>query len=52
MNTAWIALLMISEPFQHKGYGIEAYETLEQFIFTDPFVDCIELGVLPGNEKG
>jgi RimJ/RimL family protein N-acetyltransferase len=51
-RTAWIALLLISELFQEKGYGAETYKTLEHYIFSEPEVDRIELGVLPGNDKG
>jgi hypothetical protein len=51
-GTAWIALLMISEPFQHDGYGAETYKIIERFILADPLVGHIELGVLVTNNQG
>jgi RimJ/RimL family protein N-acetyltransferase len=51
-DTAWIALLMIAEPFHHRGYGKEAYHAVEKFIFADGLVRQIGLGVLPGNTEG
>ena len=46
---AWIALLMIAEPHQRKGYGTEAYQLIEETIFADPDVQTIGLGVLVNN---
>jgi RimJ/RimL family protein N-acetyltransferase len=46
---AWIALLMISEQRQGRGYGQEAYALVEEIIFADPQVDIIKLGVLSHN---
>jgi RimJ/RimL family protein N-acetyltransferase len=46
---AWLALLMIAEPYQRQGYGAEAYELIERAIFADPDVQTIGLGVLINN---
>jgi ribosomal protein S18 acetylase RimI-like enzyme len=46
---AWIALLMISEPQQSRGFGKEAYDLVEGIIFADSQVDIITLGVLSHN---
>ena len=48
-SQAWLALLMIAEPFQHRGYGIEAYKSIEDAIFKNPDVRSIRLGVLERN---
>ena len=51
-DTAWIALLLFAESAQQHGYGTEAYQTIERFIFSDAGVQNIELGVLPNNLSG
>ena len=51
-TAAWIALLLIVGPQQSQGYGTEAYQAVEQFIFIDLSVHSIELGVLPANKSG
>jgi len=48
-SQAWIALLLIAEPYQRQGYGAEAYGLIEQAIFADPDVQTIGLGVLVNN---
>ena len=48
-SQAWIALLMIAEPFQRQGYGTEAYRLIEDSILADPDVQIIGLGVLINN---
>jgi RimJ/RimL family protein N-acetyltransferase len=48
-SLAWIALLMIAEPYQRQGYGSEAYRLIEETIFADPDVQTIGLGVLVNN---
>ncbi len=49
LSQAWIALLMIAEPYQRKGYGREAYRMIENAIYSDPRVRTIGLGVLVRN---
>ena len=46
---AWIALLMISEPYQLRGYGRSACRLIEQAIFADPDIQSIRMGVLANN---
>jgi RimJ/RimL family protein N-acetyltransferase len=46
---AWIALLMIAEPFQRQGYGEEAYRLIEELVFSNRAILTIKLGVLPNN---
>ncbi len=46
---AWIALLMIAEPCQGRGYGTEAAQHIEDAIFSAPGVQAIKLGVLSNN---
>jgi RimJ/RimL family protein N-acetyltransferase len=48
-SQAWIALLMIAEPYQRQGYGTEAYRLIEDTLFADPGVQTISLGVLVNN---
>jgi len=48
-NRAWIALLLIAEPYQRQGYGMEAYRLIEEAIFADPDVETLGLGVLVNN---
>ena len=48
-SQAWIALLMISGPYQRRRYGTEAYGLVEEAIFSDPSVQTISLGVLINN---
>ncbi len=48
-NYAWIALLMMAEPHQRKGYGTEAYRLIEAAILANPDVQTIGLGVLANN---
>jgi RimJ/RimL family protein N-acetyltransferase len=48
-SQAWIALLMITEPYQRQGYGSQAYRLIEQAIWADPVVQTIGLGVLVNN---
>jgi RimJ/RimL family protein N-acetyltransferase len=51
-SQAWIALLMIAEKFQSRGYGAEAYRLVEEAILSNPEVHTIKLGVLPNNPRG
>jgi len=51
-SLAWIALLMMAEPFQRKGYSAEAYRLIEETIFSNPDVQTIGLGVLVNNGPG
>jgi RimJ/RimL family protein N-acetyltransferase len=46
---AWIALLMIAEPFQRLGYGSEACGIIENEILGNIGVRTIKLGVLANN---
>jgi RimJ/RimL family protein N-acetyltransferase len=48
-SQAWIALLMIAEPYQRRGYGSEADRLIEETIWADPAVQTIGLGVLTNN---
>lgn len=48
-SQAWVALLMIAEPYQRQGYGGEAYRLIEETIFADPDIQTIGLGVLVNN---
>ncbi len=48
-NRAWIALLLIAEPYQRQSYGSEVYRLIEESIFADPDVQTIGLGVLVNN---
>ena len=48
-NRAWIALLLIAEPYQRQGYGSEAYRLIEESIFADPDMQTLGLGVLVNN---
>lgn len=48
-SQAWIALLMIAEPYQRQGYGAEACRLIEDSILADPGVQTIGLGVLITN---
>ena len=48
-NRAWIALLLIAEPYQRQGYGTEAYRLIEETVFADPDVQTLGLGVLVNN---
>jgi len=48
-NRAWIALLLIAEPYQRQGYGTEAYRLIEEAVFSDPDVRTLGLGVLVNN---
>ena len=48
-SRAWIALLLLAEPYQRRGYGSQAYRLIEEAIFTDPDVQTIGLGVLVNN---
>jgi RimJ/RimL family protein N-acetyltransferase len=48
-SQAWIALLLIAEPYQRQGYGAEAYRLIKDAIFADPVVETIGLGVLIKN---
>jgi len=48
-SRAWIALLLMAEPYQRQGYGSEAYRLIEESIFADPDVQAIGLGVLVNN---
>lgn len=48
-SQAWIALLMIAEPYQRQGYGREACQLIEETILADPLVQTIGLGVLVKN---
>ena len=47
---AWIALLMIAEPFQRQGYGAEACRIIENEILGNLRVQTIKLGVLANNQ--
>ena len=44
-SLAWLALLMIAEPYQRQGYGTEAYGLIEAAILANPDVQTIGLGV-------
>ena len=46
---AWLALLMIAEPYHRQGYGTEACLLLEEAIFADSRVNTIRLAVLVNN---
>jgi RimJ/RimL family protein N-acetyltransferase len=46
---AWIALLMIAEPFHRLGYGSEACGIIENEILGNVEVRTIKLGVLANN---
>ncbi len=48
-SLAWLALLLIAEPYQRQGYGTEAYNLIEEAIFANPDVQTIGLGVLVNN---
>ena len=48
-SLAWIALLMMAEPYQRQGYGTEAYQFVEEAIFANPDVQTIGLGALINN---
>jgi RimJ/RimL family protein N-acetyltransferase len=48
-SRAWIALLLMAEPYQRQGYGSEACRLIEESIFADPDVQTIGLGVLVNN---
>ena len=48
-SQAWLAVLMIAEPLQRQGYGVEAYKSIEDAIFENPEVRSIRLGVLENN---
>jgi RimJ/RimL family protein N-acetyltransferase len=48
-SRAWIALLLMAEPYQRQGYGTEAYRLIEEAVFADPDVQTIGLGVLVNN---
>jgi RimJ/RimL family protein N-acetyltransferase len=48
-DRAWIALLLIAEPYQRQGYGTEAYRLIEEAVFADPDVQTLGLGVLVNN---
>ena len=45
-SQAWIALMMIAEPYQRQGYGAEACRLIEDSILADPDVQTIGLGAL------
>ncbi len=49
-TTAWVALLLLAEPYQRQGYGAEACRLLEETAFADAGVRRIRLGVLVNNE--
>jgi RimJ/RimL family protein N-acetyltransferase len=51
-SLAWIALLMIAEPYQRQGYGTEAYRLIEDDLLANPDVQTIGLGVLINNGPG
>jgi RimJ/RimL family protein N-acetyltransferase len=48
-NRAWIALLLIAEPYHRQGYGTEAYRLIEEVIFANPDVQTLGLGGLVNN---
>lgn len=48
-SRAWIALLLIAEPYRRQGYGAEACELVEKAILANPDVQAIGLGVLTRN---
>lgn len=51
-SLAWIALLMIAEPYQRQGYATEAYQLIEDALLANPDVQTIGLGVLINNGPG
>ncbi len=48
-SQAWIALLLVAEPYQRQGYGSEAYRLIEERVLADPGIRTISLGVLANN---
>jgi RimJ/RimL family protein N-acetyltransferase len=44
---AWISLLLIRISDRRQGFGREAYQAIEQFIFSDPTVQRIGHALLP-----
>jgi RimJ/RimL family protein N-acetyltransferase len=51
-HTAWIAFFLIRKAYQRQGYGTEAADLLERFLFAEPEVTSIGLGVLVENVAG
>lgn len=50
-HSAWIALLIIRQPFQRQGYGTEVAELLEQRFFARPAIVHIGLAVQEENTR-
>lgn len=48
-SSAWVALLVIREPFQRQGLGTAAASLLEEYLFGQPGIVHIGLGVLTQN---
>ncbi len=48
-ETGWIALLIIRQPFQGRGFETEVVNLLEHYLYTHPHVRHIGLGVLVEN---
>lgn len=48
-SQAWLALVMIAEKFQRRGYGAEACRLIEENIRSNNAVQIIGLGVLSNN---
>ena len=47
---AWVSVLLIREPDRRQGYGTEAYQAVEEYIFNDPTVQRIGHALLPQYE--
>ncbi len=46
---AWVALLVIDRAHQRQGYGTEAVDLLEEYLFAQPGITRIGLGVMTQN---
>jgi RimJ/RimL family protein N-acetyltransferase len=51
-QSAWIALLIICQKYQGKGYGRESATLLEEFLFQEPQITTIGLGISAENGRG
>jgi RimJ/RimL family protein N-acetyltransferase len=50
-ESAWVGLLLIAEPHQHRGIGAIAYDLLENQIRAWPGIQTIGLSVVRTNEQ-
>lgn len=48
---AWIALFIIRQPFQHRGYGTEAAQLLEEELFSHSEIQQIGLAIVIHNTR-